>query len=243
MTPVRNTKPGKEIDMRKMGASVRKSPGIAAVLVLLPALALAFGGPGRGGRGYGPPQEAIDVCAGKSAGDRVSLTTPCGDNVAGTCRETAGGLAAVPDGRHRGKDRMGRRHAGRFPGKEAAWTFRKGTVPGRSFERMAKALGLTEEQREKVRAILASEREKTEPLRRQIAEDRSKIREAMEAVPFDEKAVRALAADRERIRTELLVSKGRAHNEIHALLTPEQKERVKEFRSRGNGRHRPCPWK
>lgn len=224
--------------MKKMGQTFRKTIGIAAVLALIPAAGQAAGD--LGGRGHGPPEEAIDACAGKSAGETVSFVTPCGYEVSGTCREVSGALTAVPEGWARGEGRMGTRHGTRF--RKAGREHRMGQGSGRGFARLAEALDLTEEQREQAGAILASEREKTEPLRRGLAETRAKLRAAMAAEPFDEEAVRTLAASREQARVELTVARGRARGRIHALLTPEQQERAKELRSRGKGRHMRGPW-
>lgn len=48
------------------------------------------GGPGAGGPGGhrppGPPPEALAVCKGKTAGAAVTLATPDGRNVSGTCQ-------------------------------------------------------------------------------------------------------------------------------------------------------------
>lgn len=35
-----------------------------------------------------PPQEAITICEGKSEGDSCSVTSPRGDTLEGTCRNT-----------------------------------------------------------------------------------------------------------------------------------------------------------
>lgn len=44
------------------------------------------GGPGGGHRPPGPPPEALAACKGKSAGATVTLTTPDGRNVSGSCQ-------------------------------------------------------------------------------------------------------------------------------------------------------------
>ncbi len=49
-----------------------------------------------GSRGPEPPAEAIAVCQGKRAGDRVSFATPFGHTVTGTCTERGGRLFAIP---------------------------------------------------------------------------------------------------------------------------------------------------
>ena len=47
-----------------------------------------------------PPAEAFEACEGKSEGDTVSITSPQGDTVEGTCKTMRGGddLIAVPAG-------------------------------------------------------------------------------------------------------------------------------------------------
>mmetsp|Transcript_649 Transcript_649/g.1490 ORF Transcript_649/g.1490 Transcript_649/m.1490 type:complete len:116 (-) Transcript_649:826-1173(-) len=82
-------------------AEGRGLPGVGSLRHLLQGL----GGPGpRGGpgqrgpgqQGGGPPQEAIDACVGKVAGDTVTFATPRG-SVTGTCETTPSGqLAARP---------------------------------------------------------------------------------------------------------------------------------------------------
>ncbi len=56
------------------------------------------GGPPPGGRGSGPPQEAISACSGRSSGSSCSFRTPRG-TISGTCRSIESDLACVPRGR------------------------------------------------------------------------------------------------------------------------------------------------
>ncbi|GAB4374020.1 MAG: hypothetical protein Kow00128_23930 [Deltaproteobacteria bacterium] len=203
--------------MSEVGKTIRRSVGILVMAAMVPAAGFAFGGPWDDDAPKGPPQEAIDACAGRSPGEAVRFTTPRGDTVSGACRETPDGLVAVPDrefrGRHRGKG------------------------PGDRIERMAIRLGLTKEQKERIRAILEAERERVEPLRRRLDETREKIRTAGETEPFDEAAIRALAASQNEARVELIVSRAKTKSRIHALLTPEQRERAKRFGPPEEGRH------
>lgn len=83
----------------------RKTVGLAALVVLLPSLAFAYGGQGRGGSQNGPPQAAIDACAGKSAGDEVEFANRRNDIIAGTCQGRDGQMFAVPENHRRGKGR------------------------------------------------------------------------------------------------------------------------------------------
>ena len=102
---------------------------------------------------------------------------------------------------------------------------------GRHFDRMAEALDLTPEQREQIQAIRAAEQEKVAPLRQQMKEGREQLHAVIVKQPFDEAAVRTLAAGQAEIRTEMIVSHARVKNQIHALLTPEQREKAEQMRS------------
>lgn len=109
---------------------------------------------------------------------------------------------------------------------------------GRHFARLAEVLDLTPEQQEQIKAIRSAEREKVEPLRQQLLEGRDKLCLLIEASPFDEAAVRSLAASQADIRTEMIVSRARVQNRINALLTPEQRElaeKLRPFMKEGRG--------
>jgi protein CpxP len=112
---------------------------------------------------------------------------------------------------------------------------------------MARDLDLTAEQKAQIRTILDAEREKSAPLRKQLADNREQLRKIAGKEPFDEAAVRNLAADQEKTRVELVVSRTRAMNRVHALLTPEQREKARTLGPFGEcggpcgERRRGCP--
>jgi Spy/CpxP family protein refolding chaperone len=109
---------------------------------------------------------------------------------------------------------------------------------GKHFDRMATALELTEDQRSQIRTIWTSEREQIAPLRQQMRQNRRQIHQAALAVPFDEAAVRTLAAAQAEARTEMIVAHARVKNQVHAVLTPEQREKAEQLwheRKRGEG--------
>jgi Spy/CpxP family protein refolding chaperone len=203
--------------MVTIGTTARKALGVLALAAMIPVSGWAFGGPGMGGRSQGPPQEAFDACAGKKAGDTVRFTTPCGDNVSAVCRDYDGKLAAAP-GEGRGWHGKG-----------------KGMGHGRHFGRMARDLDLTAEQEKQIRGILDAEREKNAPLHQQMRENREQLRKIAEKTPFDEAAVRKLAAEKEKTHIELVVSRARAMHKVSGLLTPGQKEKAGEAGPFGRG--------
>lgn len=102
---------------------------------------------------------------------------------------------------------------------------------GHRQERLATILGLSQEQQDQIRAIREAARQTAQPLRDSLVTDREKLRALIETVPFDEAAVRALAAREASARTELLVVRARTQNQIHALLTPEQRSLAEWLRS------------
>jgi len=203
--------------MKKMGATIKKTALILALAAMVPVSGVAFGGHWGGGKSKGPPQEAIDACKDMSEGDTVQFTSPRGETVSGICQNVRGGLIAVPEGGFRGRHR--------------------GMGPGKRIDRMAKKLGLTEAQKEQVKAILTSEREKAAPLKQQLAENREKIRQVIETTPFDEAAVRTLAESQKQTHVELVVSRARTKSQIFAILSPEQRELAKKLGPMGEGRH------
>jgi protein CpxP len=63
-----------------------------------------------------------------------------------------------------------------------------------------------------------------------MSASREAMAEAVKAQPFDEGAVRSLAAAQAGIRTELTVARARMQNRIHAVLTPEQRILAEKLR-------------
>lgn len=78
---------------------------LLTLAILSPVTVYAFG---RGkDRPKGPPPEAIEACAGKSAGTSVVFTDRRGESLEAVCREKNGLLAAVPNKKPKGGDHQG----------------------------------------------------------------------------------------------------------------------------------------
>lgn len=74
-----------------------------AALIVPPLVFLTISGCAKArdhhhGRHQGPPPEAIQACAGKTDGSRVTFTGRNGDTIAARCQEIDGRLVAVPEG-------------------------------------------------------------------------------------------------------------------------------------------------
>ncbi len=109
--------------------------------------------------------------------------------------------------------------------------------PQKRIDRMAKVLKLNATQKEQIGAIMKAEQEQAEPLRQKMAEGHKQIQAVVNAATFDESAVRAIAAEQAKTRTELLVSRTRAMSQVNALLTPEQRELAQRLRESRPGKH------
>ncbi|MEZ4598584.1 MAG: Spy/CpxP family protein refolding chaperone [Syntrophotaleaceae bacterium] len=96
--------------------------------------------------------------------------------------------------------------------------------PGHSLARLLGQLDLTPEQEQQADRLIQANREKVQALRDQMTAVRSKLNQAMNPKTFDEKAVRQAAAEKARIQTEMMVNRAKTHQQIYALLTPEQQE-------------------
>lgn len=88
---------------------------------------------------------------------------------------------------------------------------------------MAQILGLSDKQQQQIQQIRQEERPKLKPLYRRLEEQRRQLRKAASAQTFDEKQIRALAAEQAATRTELTVIRARMHHRIQMVLTPEQR--------------------
>ena len=209
--------------------SLKKTVGLAAVIFLLPTLAIAYGGPGKGRGQYGPPQTAIDACDGKNTGDMVEFMNRRNVSISGTCRELDGLLIAMPEGGLGGKGygRLGCDYG------EKEW---QGGNREYRHEIRAELLGLTEEQQEQIEAIRSEEIAAHRDLRGKMLEYSEQMRELTNKGTLDEDAVRALAEEKAKIQVEMAVAKAEMHSRIHAVMTPEQQELAKNFRSERHNR-------
>ena len=220
--------------------SLKKTIGLAALIFLLPTLAMAYGGQGKGRGQYGPPQTAIDACDGKNTGDTVEFTNRRNVSISGTCLELDDQLIATPEGGHRGKGYGMTGKPGCGYG-ENEW---QGGDRQYRHEMRAELLGLTEEQQEQIETIRTAEIAAHRDLREKMIEYREQMRELTDKGTFDEDAIRSIAEEKAKIQVEMAVSRAEMRSRIHAIMTPEQQELAKNFsaeRHNRRGRHHRGP--
>ena len=106
---------------------------------------------------------------------------------------------------------------------------------------MAAQLGLSEDQQQQIKAIHESEHAALAQLRQQLKGGMAQLRLLGQAEPFDEAAVRNLAASLAAARSEMMVTQARVQSRIRALLTPEQRAKAESMWEGGGmgwqGRH------
>lgn len=108
-------------------------------------------------------------------------------------------------------------------------------------ERMASVLKLTDAQQAQIEALISTDAEQNAPLHRQLAENERALREATTAASLDEATVRALAATKGNLMTEMIVSRAKLRNAINAILTAEQRELADRLDPLKYGPPRPRP--
>ena len=99
----------------------------------------------------------------------------------------------------------------------------------------AKKLNLTDEQKTQMKAIMEKEHPAMKPLFQQQHQIDQQLRQYVEG-PFDEAKVQALAQQKAQLQAQLTVAETRVHNQLYALLTPEQQSQLKEMEARHESR-------
>ncbi len=105
--------------------------------------------------------------------------------------------------------------------------------------RFGKALGLSADQKAKIKAIREAGWKTCEPLRKSLFETQKKIEAAIKATPFDENAVRSLAQSESDTRVNLEVTRAQTRSQIYAILTPEQQRKLDQLMAERRGPEMP----
>jgi Spy/CpxP family protein refolding chaperone len=91
-------------------------------------------------------------------------------------------------------------------------------------------LDLTTEQKESIHKIVESHRQEIRDVIKPVVEKRRALRDATIATTPDEKAIRAAASDLGNALGNAAVLGSKIKAEVVTVLTPEQKQKVDEFR-------------
>lgn len=92
-------------------------------------------------------------------------------------------------------------------------------------------LQLTDEQREQIKTIFSGARETMQPLAQQVRQKHAALRDVARAQPFDESTVRVGAEEIAALQAQLMVQRAQIRNQVLAVLTDEQKARLRDLRA------------
>ena len=108
-------------------------------------------------------------------------------------------------------------------------------------ERAFSQLGLTDAQQTQLKQIRETNRETLRPLMEEMHAKRQEVRQLSSGATFDEALVRQKLTEIADTETKLMAAQFRIHQEMLAVLTPEQKtkfEQMREqFKTRRSERH------
>lgn len=98
--------------------------------------------------------------------------------------------------------------------------------------RMAKALGLTEEQKTQIKQITEAEKQKVQPIFESLKENRQQMEALTADGNFDEAKIKQLADEQGNLSSLLIVEKERTKSQIYQILTVEQREKAKAMKAK-----------
>ena len=107
--------------------------------------------------------------------------------------------------------------------------------PGLKLGRMAKHLELDEAQQQSIENILEAARPEFHALRTDFRANRQALEALDPADPDYTSAINAIAAENGRLATEGTLLMSRVRNEVHAVLTAEQREKLQQGKKRLRG--------
>jgi periplasmic protein CpxP/Spy len=110
--------------------------------------------------------------------------------------------------------------------------FRGGFHGGRLFE----TLQLTDEQKSAIDGLFAANRESARSQLQRFQEQRQLLRNAAQARPFDEAAVRFQAQELASLQAEMMVQRIAVMNQVSTVLTAEQKAKLQQLREERKAR-------
>jgi len=125
---------------------------------------------------------------------------------------------------HHGGDRDGR---GPCSEREGGW--RKHDHRGRE---LAKALGLSREQKDRIKAIFKKNHDETSALRKEMVSERRELRNLIHSDKMNEAAIRDEAKKIAATSGDLAVRRAKMFQEVRGVLTPEQVRKFRDLRDK-----------
>ena len=119
---------------------------------------------------------------------------------------------------------------------EKGWGRRGGHHRGASMA--FRAIGLTEDQKAKLKELRTASRTNIKPMREALKANREKMRTLTANGAFDEAQVTALANERAGLQAKLIVERQRTKSQFFAVLTDEQKAKLADMKAKAGERRK-----
>jgi Spy/CpxP family protein refolding chaperone len=100
--------------------------------------------------------------------------------------------------------------------------------------RMMKALeqvGVTDQQKQQIKTIMRESRPTMQPLVQQLRTERKALREAIQASPVNEGAIRAASTRVAQVEADLAVARAHVQDRVRGVLTPDQAAKLKQMQA------------
>ncbi|GIU81417.1 MAG: periplasmic heavy metal sensor [Acidobacteria bacterium] len=105
--------------------------------------------------------------------------------------------------------------------------------------RIANELGLTDEQKAQIKQIYETEREKMRALKQEMRQIHRQLSEQGKDGIFNEALVTQLASRQAELTKQMIIEKERTKASVFAVLTPEQREKLQQFKTSFKDRFKP----
>lgn len=102
----------------------------------------------------------------------------------------------------------------------------------RHFKMLAKELGLSQQQKDGIKAIFKNSHDQFKPLMEQMKTERHNLHALMTADTMDEAAIRAQSAKVSAIEANMAVQRAKVAQQVRKLLTPDQAKKFKELQAK-----------
>jgi periplasmic protein CpxP/Spy len=106
---------------------------------------------------------------------------------------------------------------------------RGGFGHGFFFDKIAKEIGLSDEQKTQAKQVLEDAKTRIEPLQEAMKAGHESAKDLGKDGTFDEKAVNALATQQTETMKQIIIEKEKTKAALFAILTPEQRTKANEL--------------
>jgi len=100
------------------------------------------------------------------------------------------------------------------------------------FKKMARALGLTDQQKAQAKALFTANRTQNKPLFVALMTEKHQLHALIQSGSADEAAIRAQSAKVASLQADLAVKRAQAAKQFQALLTPDQVTKLKAMQAK-----------